>query len=430
MFIDTATVLVRAGAGGNGIVSFHSARGLPKGGPDGGDGGHGGNVVFIASNNENTLANFRYQKELIGEDGKAGAAAKMHGRNGKDLELKVPVGTQITENGIITADFTENEQKIVVARGGKGGFGNAHFTSSTRQAPKVAEKGELGEEHEFALELKMIADVGLVGLPNAGKSTFLAHVSNARPEIADYAFTTLRPNLGVVKIEKGKELLFADIPGLIEGASEGKGLGDDFLRHVERTKVLIHLIDAYNDDIVKAYATIQEELKAYKIDMSSKPQILVINKIEGLDDEIISDLQEQLKKKVKKAKIYAISAVSGAGLKQVLYAASEQVEKLKKQEALVAEKEANKPPVITLDDRTNDEEQWSLDYESKVNKVIVRGKKIERFANRTDFESEDGVRRLRDIMRKMGILKQFEKEEVEDMAKVYFGDNREDYMEY
>ncbi len=428
MFIDIASVIVRAGKGGNGIVSFHTARGLPKGGPDGGDGGHGGDVVFIASTNENTLANFRYQKELVAEDGKAGGAAKMHGRNGKALEIKVPVGTQISNDGVIIADFVHPEQQVVVAKGGKGGFGNAHFTSSTRQAPKVAEKGELGDEHEFSLELKMIADVGLVGMPNAGKSTLLAHVSNARPEIANYAFTTLRPNLGVVKIEKGKELLFADIPGLIEGASEGKGLGDDFLRHVERTKVLLHMIDAYSNDIVKAYTTIQEELKAYKIDMSTKPQLVVINKIDGLDDEIVADLQSQLKKATGIANIYAISAVSGAGLQKILYAASEQVEKLKKQEALQQAEESEALPVITINDEHDD--VVTVDYDEVKNSAVIRGKKIERFAARTDFESEDGVRRLRDIMRKMGILKLVEKAQVDHMAKIYFGDNREDYMEY
>jgi GTPase len=215
MFVDNAKVIVKAGDGGSGIVSFRHERGMAKGGPDGGDGGNGGDVVFIASNNQNTLANFRFQKELKAEDGKNGAKDLMHGRRGKKLEIAIPVGTQIRINGNLIADFTHDGQREVIARGGKGGFGNAHFTSSTRQAPKVAEKGEKGEEYEAEMELKIIADVGLVGLPNAGKSTLFSRVSSAKPKIANYPFTTLNPHLGVAKIEKGRELLIADIPGLL-----------------------------------------------------------------------------------------------------------------------------------------------------------------------------------------------------------------------
>ncbi|MCA9323690.1 GTPase ObgE [Candidatus Saccharibacteria bacterium] len=427
MFVDVATVLVKAGDGGNGKLSFRRERYVAKGGPDGGDGGNGGSVIFVASNNENTLADFRFQKELKAEDGQSGDNAKKHGKNGKDLLVKVPVGTQISESGVVIADFTENNQEIVMAHGGKGGFGNAHFTSSTRQVPRIAEKGEPGEEHELSLELKMIADVGLVGLPNAGKSTLLSRISNAKPEIANYAFTTLRPNLGVVKIQKGHELLLADIPGLIEGASEGKGLGDEFLRHVERTKVLVHLIDVYNDSVTEAYKTIQDELKAYKIDMSSKPQLVALNKIDGLDEEIIGDLKEQLKK-VSKTDIFAISAQSGAGVQELLYAADALVLAQKNKELEEAEKEAKKPTVITIE--PIEREPWSVEYDEGEERVIVRGEKIERFAKRTDFESEDGVARLRDIMRKFGIIKKLEDLQVLDETKVYFGDNREDYMEY
>ena len=425
MFIDVATVLVKAGDGGNGVVSFLHARGLPMGGPDGGDGGHGGNVVFVASNNENTLANFRYQKELKAEDGQAGRGAKMHGRNGKDLVVNVPVGTQITSDKKVLVDLTEPGQVFIVAKGGNGGFGNAHFTSSTRQAPRVAEKGEKGESLELALELKMIADVGLVGMPNAGKSTLLARISNARPEIANYAFTTLRPNLGVVKIEKGRELLFADIPGLIEGASEGKGLGDEFLRHVERTKVLVHLIDAYNDDIVVAYKTIQEELKAYKIDMSGKPQLVAINKIDGLDDEIVADLKSQLKKQGDVSEVFAISANSGSGVQQLLYAVNTIVQKLRAEELLQQAEEAEKLPVITIEKEV---EPWKVELTEEA--ILVHGEKIERFVAKTDFESEDAVRRLRDIMRKMGIMRKIERLDATPGLPIYFGENRSDHLEY
>jgi GTPase len=289
MFVDNAKVVVKAGDGGSGIVSFRHERGMAKGGPDGGDGGNGGDVVFTASNNQNTLANFRFNKELKAEDGKNGAKDLMHGRRGKKLEIAVPVGTQITIDGELIADFTQDGQKEIIARGGKGGFGNAHFTSSTRQAPKLAEKGEKGEVFEADLELKIIADVGLVGLPNAGKSTLLSRVSSAKPKIANYPFTTLNPHLGVAKVDKTNELLIADIPGIIDGASEGRGLGDEFLRHVERTKVLLHMIDVYSDDIARDYKSIQNELKNYKVDLSKKPQILAVTKIEGLDDDIVQD---------------------------------------------------------------------------------------------------------------------------------------------
>ncbi len=425
MFIDVASVLVKAGDGGNGAVSFLHARGLPKGGPDGGDGGNGGNVVFVASNNENTLANFRYQKELKAEDGVAGRGAKMHGRNGKETLINVPVGTLLSEGETVLADLTEVGQRVIVAAGGNGGFGNAHFTSSTRQAPKVAEKGEKGESREIRLELKMIADVGLVGLPNAGKSTLLARISNARPEIANYAFTTLRPNLGVVKIEKGKELLFADIPGLIEGASEGKGLGDEFLRHVERTKVLIHLVDAYNDDVAVAYKTIQAELKAYKIDMSSKPQLVALNKIDGLDEEIIEDLKMQLQKVSGQETIFAISANSGAGVQQLLYAVSGLVQALKKTDLEAKEIADAALPVITIERQV---EPWTIEVTETA--VVVRGEKIERFAAKTDFENEHALQRLRDIMRKMGIMRKLERLEVAPGLPICFGDNRTDKMEY
>ena len=422
MFIDVATVLVRAGDGGNGKLSFRRERYVAKGGPDGGDGGNGGDVVFIASNNENTLANFRFQKELHADDGQSGEKAKMHGKNGKDLEVKVPVGTQIFEGKSLRADLMHVGQRVILAKGGKGGFGNAHFTSSTRQAPRIAEKGEAGQQLECTLELKMIADVGLVGLPNAGKSTLLARISNAKPEIANYAFTTLRPNLGVVKIEKGKELLFADIPGLIEGASEGKGLGDEFLRHVERTKVLVHLIDAYNEDVVEAYKTIQAELKAYKVDMSKKPQLIALNKVDGLDDEIIADLSLRLRKASKNKHIFAISAQSGKDVKQLLYAVYEIAQNQRKQQQ---DEAAESIPVITVEKEV---EPWHVEIQDEM--IVIRGEKIERFASKTDFESEDALQRLRDIMRKLGIMKYLENHEALAGLPIHFGDNRSQSLEY
>ena len=251
MFVDTAKVFVQAGRGGDGAVSFRREIYIDKGGPDGGDGGKGGDVIFIGVGGLNTLIDFRFKPELRGVHGQNGAKRDRRGRSGDAIYVKVPVGTIIKREGRIIADITDNNQEVVVARGGDGGFGNAHFKSSVRQTPRISEKGEDGEVFEAELELKLLADVGLVGFPNAGKSTFLSVVSNAHPEIADYEFTTLTPNLGVADIDDGS-ILIADIPGLIEGASEGKGLGDAFLRHVERTAVLLHLIDAYSNDVAKS----------------------------------------------------------------------------------------------------------------------------------------------------------------------------------
>ncbi len=424
MFVDKVKVLVTAGDGGNGIVSFRQEKYVDKGGPDGGDGGNGGDVVVIANRNEDTLASFRYQKLIKAPDGGKGDMRKKHGRSGKDLTLGVPVGTIISDvEGNIMADLAEDGAKAVIAKGGKGGFGNAHFTSSVRQAPRVAEKGEKGEDKELLFELKMIADVGLVGLPNAGKSTLLARVSNARPEIADYPFTTLTPNLGVVDIDNHSSLLMADIPGLIEGASQGKGLGDDFLRHVERTSVLLHLIDAYSDDIVVAYKTIQQELKDYAVDLSKRPQAVVISKIDGLDDDIIKDLEKQLKKVVPKGTpIHAISSQSGLGLKELLFAVAKQVKKDRERKA-VEVKEA--VPVLTY---VESPDRWEVEQVGK--NFVVTGKKIESFARRTDFDDYHGVQRFRDIMKKMGILNALVKKNIEAGQTIIIGDPSLGRLEY
>jgi GTPase len=400
IFVDKATVLVQAGDGGDGRLSFRREKFVDKGGPDGGDGGNGGNVIFVASRNQNTLASFRFEKELRAPSGQAGDSRRKHGRGGEDMRVLVPVGTVVTdESGEILADLATDGQEAIIAKGGKGGFGNAHFVSSTRQAPRIAEKGEQGQQRSLKLELKMIADVGLIGMPNAGKSTLLSVISNARPEIADYPFTTLTPNLGVVDVDKKDSLLFADIPGLIEGAAEGKGLGDEFLRHVERTAVLVHLIDAYQEDIAATYRAIQQELKAYKVDLSSKPQVIALTKIEGLDKDIVTDQMKKLKKVVPKdTKIMAISAQSKVGLAELLRAVLQIVE----QARAVAEPDLidmPEVPVLTLDDEEN---TWQVTKEEDI--YLVRGAKIERFAARTDFNNPAGVERLRDIMRKTGIM--------------------------
>lgn len=416
MFVDKVVVKIRAGKGGNGKLSFRHEKFVARGGPDGGDGGDGGDIIVLASENENTLANFRYKKEISAELGHSGDKRKKHGRNGKDLVVKLPVGTVLAnDRGHVIADLIKNGQQEIIAKGGKGGFGNAHFTSSTRQAPRVAELGEPGEEFEATLELKMIADVGLVGLPNAGKSTLLARVSNAHPEIANYPFTTLKPNLGVADIDKTSSILIADIPGLIEGASEGKGLGDDFLRHIERTKLLIHLIDAYEDNIEQVYKTIQEELKNYQVDLSKKPQIIAINKIDGLDAEIVNDLITRIRKLVPKTrKVLAISAKSGVGTKELLYEAKKLLASRVKKEV----KKASEPKIPVIKLQKSDE-----DFKVKKTKdgFVVTGGKIERFAHRTNFANDAAVQRLRDILRKMGIMHELERKKIKPGNKIIFG---------
>lgn len=413
-FIDHVTIAVQAGDGGNGRTSFRHEKYVDKGGPDGGDGGNGGDIVFAASRNQNTLVQFRYHTELRAEAGGDGGKTRKHGRSGQDLRVEVPVGTVVTNNeGLTLADLTEDGQESIVARGGRGGFGNAHFISSTRQAPKFAEKGEAGEATELTLELKLIADVGLVGLPNAGKSTLLSVLSNARPEIADYPFTTLTPNLGVVDIDRESSLLFADIPGLIEGAAEGKGLGDEFLRHVERTAVLLHLVDVTSGDVVNDYQTIQNELKEYRSNLAAKQQIVVLSKIDLILPEELAKKRADFEKVLPKgSELFAISSQAHENLQPLLYAVRAAVDAERKRQAEV-EPEEKTVPVLRLKDQSS----WRVTHEG--NRFVVSGSKIERFAVRTDFTNDEGIRRLRAIMRKQGIIHELGRQGIQPGDTVY-----------
>jgi len=448
MFVDTAKVSLKAGKGGDGAVSFRHEIYIPKGGPDGGDGGKGGDIIFRADKDTNTLIDFRFTPILIAENGKNGSGQRAAGRSGKDLIVEVPIGTCVYrlkhENDgysrVLIADLTEDGQEVIIAKGGDGGFGNAHFKSSVRQAPRIAEVGEPGEEFEAELELKSMADVGLVGLPNAGKSTFLSVVSNAKPEIADYPFTTITPNLGVATIDD-RDLLIADIPGLIEGASEGKGLGHDFLRHVDRTAVLLHLIDVYNNDAGAAYQTIRTELDKYS-DLKDRPEIVALTKCEGVDDDIIKMQMASILEKNPDALVYAISSAAYQGITELLRALSARVtsehhfsgpaspsstsyagtpgepslrdEPLgsvrnirlsRSNRQLSRENDASdtraEVPTISLSPNVL-KDTWQVEKLDD-SRFRVTGAKIEKFARRTDMNNYASVNRLRDIMKKLGI---------------------------
>lgn len=424
MFVDNAVVSVSAGRGGDGRVSFRTEKYVDKGGPDGGDGGRGGDVIFVADENTSTLVDFRIKQEIKAENGEAGSMRRRHGKNGADRIVKVPVGTAISRDDVMIADLISSGQQVVVAKGGGGGFGNAHFKSSTRQAPRVAELGEKGDIFEARLELKLIADVGLVGFPNAGKSTFLSVVSNARPEIADYAFTTLTPNLGVADIDN-TSLLVADIPGLIEGASEGKGLGDAFLKHIERTAVILHLIDAYSEEPGKAYTTIRHELDSYSKSLGELPEVIVLSKVDGLDEELIAAQVSAVRHAAgKQATILTMSATAHVGIKEVLRALLKTVTTVRLEQAAAAAEEAPVADETTIslsDQQLTD--QWHVRVEE--GSYVVTGPKIERFAARTDFSNIHSVNRLRDIMKKLGITHQLARKGASAEDIIVFGERGE-----
>ena len=411
MFCDTAKISLKAGKGGDGAVSFRREIYINKGGPDGGNGGKGGSIIFQADKDTNTLIDFRFNPILVAENGGNGSGTRSAGRSGKDLVVEVPVGTIVRREGKIIADLTHDGERVIIAKGGDGGFGNAHFKSSVRQTPVIAEVGEPGEEFEAEIELRILADVGLVGLPNAGKSTFLSVVSNAKPEVADYPFTTLTPNLGVTTIDH-HDLLIADIPGLIEGAAEGKGLGHSFLRHVDRTAVLLHLIDVYNNDAGEAYQTIRNELEKYS-DLRTRTEVIALTKCEGVDSEIIKMQKDAILKKNPQAEIYAISANAHQGIDLLLRSLWDKVEKarkyktrhqsneVKQEMSASSQSSKNTIPIISLP-HSDLRNIWTV--ERDIEGIFhVKGEKIEKFARRTDLANYASVNRLRDILKKLGI---------------------------
>ncbi len=416
-FVDYIVLKVKAGDGGDGHLSFHHEKFVDKGGPDGGDGGDGGDVIIRASNNQDTLAKFRYHKEILAGDGLPGQKNNRHGKTADNKIIDVPVGTAVYLEDRLIVDLITNEQEYVIAKGGKGGFGNAHFVSSKRQTPRFAEKGLPGEKFVYRFELKSIADVGLIGLPNAGKSTLLSKISHAKPEIADYPFTTLKPNLGVVDY-KGRSILFADIPGLIEGAAEGRGLGHDFLRHIERTRLIIHMIDVNSDDVIRDYQLINQELKKYSRALFKKKQIVVFSKIDSLTPENVSIKIDYLRSTLPKTiKLITISSFSRQGVDQLLELIRLELEKIIKP--------AKEIPVVKLTADLKD--SWQV---QKVKKgFLISGWEIEKFAFKTDFNNDESVMRLKNILKRKGIIKELIKNGIKPEDKIMF--NRlDDFLVY
>ena len=410
LFIDKARIFVKSGNGGNGAVSFRREKYVPAGGPDGGDGGNGASVIFEVDLGLRTLMDFKYQRKYVAEHGEDGSKKRKAGRNGEDLILKVPPGTIIRDEatGLVIADLKEEGDRAVVARGGRGGKGNQHFANAVRQAPAFARSGSDGVEKWVVLELKMIADVGLLGFPNVGKSTFLSVVTKAKPKIANYHFTTLTPNLGVVQTKFGESFVLADIPGLIEGAAEGVGLGHDFLRHVERTKVLIHIVDISGlegRDALEDFDKINDELKLYNEKLSTRPQVVVANKMDILEDESVFD---EFKNELEKRgyKVFKMSAATRQGVDDVIAYVSELLREAEEIE-LVSEEEMFRPE---LDEQQD--EGLQIDIEDGV--YVVTGKSLRRIMYSVNFDDMESLQYFQKAMESQGVFDRLREMGIED----------------
>ena len=427
MFADRARIFIKSGKGGDGHVSFRRELYVPDGGPDGGNGGKGGDIIFEVDKGLNTLGDFRHNSKYIAKSGEEGGKRRCTGRDGEDVVIKVPEGTVIydDESRKVIADMSNDNLREVILKGGRGGKGNMNYATSTMQAPQYAQPGQDAQELWVRLELKVIADVGLVGFPNVGKSTLLSRVTNARPKIANYHFTTLNPNLGVVDLDGGRGFVIADIPGLIEGASEGVGLGHEFLRHIERTKVIIHMVDAASTegrDPVADIKAINEELRAYNPELLKRPQVIAANKIDAIytDDETENPVDV-----IKKAfepegiKVYPISAVTGQGLKELLYYVRELLDSMT-DEPVMFEKELD---TDTLFDNPN--EAFYVEKDDK-GVYVVSGPRIDRMLGYTNLESEKGFNFFQKFLRQTGILKQLKELGVQEGDTVRVGD----YLEF
>lgn len=409
MFADRAKIYIRSGKGGDGHVSFRREKYVPNGGPDGGDGGNGGSVIFEVDEGLNTLTDFRHIRKYCAQDGEQGGKRNCRGKNGEDIIVKVPEGTVVREleSGKIIADLSGKNRRQTILSGGKGGNGNQHYATATMQAPKYAQPGQPSKELNLFLELKVIADVGLVGFPNVGKSTLLSRVTNARPKIANYHFTTLNPNLGVVDLDGGNGFVIADIPGLIEGASEGVGLGYEFLRHIERTKVLIHLVDAASTegrDPVTDIDIINKELESYNADIAHRPQVIAANKIDviyaGNGEDPVAKIKEVFEPKG--IKVFPISAVSGQGLNELLYYVRDLLAQIN-EPPTVFEPEFNPDTDIVVGN-----EPYTVEYDEKKNEYVVEGPRIEKMLGYTNLESERGFKFFQEFLKNNEILDELE----------------------
>lgn len=422
MFYDEAKINIRSGDGGDGMISFRQEKFVRQGGPNGGDGGRGGDVTFVATHHLNSLISFQHNKHYRAGNGVHGTVQRMTGAGGEDLRLEAPVGTIIrnAETGDVLADLTEAGQEVVILSGGRGGRGNIHFANSRQQAPRIAERGEPGEELWLTLELKLIADVGVVGVPNAGKSTLLSVVSAARPKIGDYPFTTLQPNLGVVALDDYETMVMADIPGLIEGASAGVGLGHDFLRHIERTRVLIHLLDGMAVDPLQDWAMINDELALYNPELAAKPQLVVLNKIDLPD---VKELEPLVREAITAAghPFTSISAVTGEGVRPMLYEVKRMLEA-----AAVSRPPTVAEPVVI---RPRADERAFTIHREDGRVWRVKGKEIERVASMTYFEFDDALMRFQTVLEKMGITAALTAAGVKVGDTVHIGDTELEWGE-
>ena len=414
MFTDYTKIIIKSGDGGNGAISFRREKYVAAGGPDGGDGGKGGDVYFVVDKDKNTLIDFRYNKKYKATNGENGSGAKCSGKSGEDIYIGVPIGTVLKDNetGKIIADLSEPGQKELVLKGGRGGRGNQHFATSTRQVPRFAEDGEPGQEKEVILELKLLADVGLLGFPNVGKSTFLSTVTSARPKIANYQFTTLEPNLGVVKAKDGTSFVIADIPGIIEGASQGVGLGLQFLRHIERTRLLLHLIDVSGSEgrnPVDDFNVINEELKNYSEKLTNRKQIIVATKCDVLNQELLEQLENLAKEK--NMEFFKISSATGEGIEKLLDYVSNLLKTLPKEELV----EKDERIVYTLED---DKEGFTITREK--NKFIIKGEAVERIIRRVNIEDNESLYYLHKKLRELGVEEELKKQGINegDIVKI------------
>ena len=427
MFSDKVRIFIKSGKGGDGHVSFRRELYVPAGGPDGGNGGHGGDIIFQVDKGLNTLGDFRHNSKYIAQSGEEGGKKRCTGKNGEDLIIKVPEGTVIydDESGKVIADMSGDNMKETILKGGRGGKGNMNYATATMQAPQYAQPGQEAKELWVRLELKCIADVGLVGFPNVGKSTFLSRVTNARPKIANYHFTTLNPTLGVVDIDGGKGFVIADIPGLIEGASEGVGLGHQFLRHIERTKVIIHIVDAASTegrDPIADIKAINAELEAYNPDLLKRPQVIAANKIDAIYDDGSGTNPVELIKAAfepEGIKVYPISAVTGQGVKELLYAVRELLDNFP-DDVVIFEKEFD---VDELLDNSDDNYNVYID-ENGV--FIVEGERIDKMLGYTNLESEKGFNFFQKFMKSSGAIDRLEELGIEEGDTVRVGD----YLEF